>query len=209
MVGAGVAVDTVAGVAVDTVWAVGVDMEWEVWVDMAWVDMAWVDMAWVGEGSAVTPARHRISLAALEVTILLTRTGLTIGMTALITGINSAIAMVYQTGLLIAEIEDSIEGIGSEIIISSAENASSFSGIISSSVSISRRLATLGIRGGGIQIMPIILTMTIRRALTQDQVRGPKQVLDHKTARSIGMIWPCLCNLGSLNNPIIEARSTA
>jgi hypothetical protein len=184
----------------DTVGAVWVDMVWAVRVDMVWVDIVW----------EAVRRHHRISLAATERTILLTRiehfriitlTGSPVEVTAsLITGTNSVTAMAYETGLLIAEIVHSIVGIGSEIAIS-------FSGIISSSVSISRRLASLGgehgIRGGGIQIMPIILTMTIRR------VRDPKQVLDHNTARSIGTIWPCLCNPSLLSSLIIEARSTA
>jgi hypothetical protein len=188
----------------DTVGAVWVDMVWAVWVDMVWVDIAW----------EAARRHHRISLAATERTILLTRiehfriitlTGSPVEVTAsLITGTNSVTAMAYETGLLIAEIVHSIVGIGSEIAISIAI---SFSGIISSSVLISRRLASLGgehgIRGGGIQIMPIILTMTIRR------VRDPKQVLDHNTARSIGTIWPCLCNPSLLSSLIIEARSTA
>jgi hypothetical protein len=194
----------------DTVGAVWVDMVWAVWVDMVWVDIVW----------EAARRHHRISLAATERTILLTRiehfriitlTGSPVEVTAsLITGTNSVTAMAYETGLLIAEIVHSIVGIGSEIAISIAI---SFSGIISSSVSISRRLASLGgehgIRGGGIQIMPIILTMTIRRVLEHNRVRDPKQVLDHNTARSIGTIWPCLCNPSLLSSLIIEARSTA
>jgi hypothetical protein len=190
----------------DTVGAVWVDMVWAVRVDMVWVDIVW----------EAVRRHHRISLAATERTILLTRiehfriitlTGSPVEVTAsLITGTNSVTAMAYETGLLIAEIVHSIVGIGSEIAIS-------FSGIISSSVSISRRLASLGgehgIRGGGIQIMPIILTMTIRRVLEHNRVRNPKQVLDHNTARSIGTIWPCLCNPSLLSSLIIEARSTA
>jgi hypothetical protein len=185
-------------------------MVWAVWVDMVWVDIVW----------EAARRHHRISLAATERTILLTRiehfriitlTGSPVEVTAsLITGTNSVTAMAYETGLLIAEIVHSIVGIGSEIAISIAI---SFSGIISSSVSISRRLASLGgehgIRGGGIQIMPIILTMTIRRVLEHNRVRDPKQVLDHNTARSIGTIWPCLCNPSLLSSLIIEARSTA
>jgi hypothetical protein len=194
----------------DTVGAVWVDMVWAVRVDMVWVDIVW----------EAVRRHHRISLAATERTILLTRiehfriitlTGSPVEVTAsLITGTNSVTAMAYETGLLIAEIVHSIVGIGSEIAISIAI---SFSGIISSSVSISRRLASLGgehgIRGGGIQIMPIILTMTIRRVLEHNRVRDPKQVLDHNTARSIGTIWPCLCNPSLLSSLIIEARSTA
>lgn len=188
-------------------------MVWVVWV----VDMVWevrVDIVWVDEEWEAARRHHRISLAATERTILLTRiehfriitlTGSPVEVTAsLITGTNSVTAMAYETGLLIAEIVHSIVGIGSEIAISIAI---SFSGIISSSVSISRRLASLGgehgIRGGGIQIMPIILTMTIRRVLKHNRVR------DHNTARSIGTIWPSLCNPSLLSSLIIEARSTA
>ena len=115
-------------------------------------------------------------------TIILT--GSPIGMTAsLIIGINSVTATVYMTASLTAKIVPSIMGIGSEIAIlsvkaSNVKSASSFSAIISSSGSISRPLASPGgdhgIRGGGTQTMPIILTMTIRRVLSHKRVPNRK-----------------------------------
>ena len=185
-----------------------------------WEDTVWE--VWAGEGWEAAPRRDRISLAATERIILITAgiegatiilTGSPIGMTAsLIIGINSVTATVYMTASLTAEIVPSIMGIGSEIAIlgvkaSNVKSASSFSAIISSSGSISRPLASPGgdhgIRGGGTQTMPIILTMTIRRVLSH------KRVPNRRMALSTGTIWRCLRNPSLPSSLIIEARSTA